>query len=39
MRIQAIQNKSVTSQSGINPPVRLPMINIIALNEKKKKEK
>lgn len=30
---------SVTSQSGINPPVRLPMINIIARNEKKKKEK
>jgi len=29
---------SVTSQSGINPPVRLPMINILALNEKKKSE-
>jgi preprotein translocase subunit SecB len=29
---------SVTSQSGINPPVRLSMINIIALNEKKKSE-
>lgn len=27
---------SVTSQSGINPPVRLPMINVVALNEKKK---
>lgn len=29
---------SVTSQSGINPPVRLPMINVLALNEKKKTE-
>lgn len=29
---------SVTSQSGINPPVRLPMINVLALNEKKKSE-
>lgn len=27
---------SVTSQSGINPPVRMPMINVMALNEKKK---
>lgn len=27
---------SVTSQSGINPPVRLPMINVMALREKKK---
>lgn len=26
---------SVTSQSGINPPVKLPMINVIALREKK----
>jgi len=30
---------SVTSQSGIKPPVRLPMVNVIVLNEKKKKEK
>ena len=30
---------SVTSQSGINPPVRLPMINVAALNEKKRAEK
>lgn len=30
---------SVTSLSGINPPVKLPMINVIALREKKKKEK
>jgi preprotein translocase subunit SecB len=29
---------SVSSQSGINPPVRLPMINILALREKKKSE-
>lgn len=29
---------SVTSQSGINPPVRLPMINVLALNERKKSE-
>lgn len=27
---------SVTSQSGINPPVMLPMINVLALYEKKK---
>lgn len=31
---------SVTSLSGINPPVKLPMINVVALREKKKsKEK
>ena len=30
---------SVTSQSGINPPVRLPMINVVVLNEKKRAEK
>ncbi len=29
---------SVTSQSGINPPVRLPMINVVSLIEKKKSE-
>lgn len=29
---------SVSSQSGINPPVRLPMVNIIKLIEQKKKE-
>lgn len=28
---------SVTSQSGINPPVRIPMINVIKLREAKKK--
>jgi preprotein translocase subunit SecB len=27
---------SVTSQSGFNPPVRMPMINVIRLREKKK---
>ena len=27
---------SVTSQSGINPPVRLPMINVFALREQKR---
>lgn len=26
---------STTSQSGINPPVRLPMINVVQLKEKK----
>jgi len=26
---------SVTAQSGINPPVRLPMINVLKLREKK----
>jgi preprotein translocase subunit SecB len=26
---------SVTSQSGINPPVKLPMVNVIKLREKK----
>lgn len=31
---------SVTSLSGINPPVKLPMINVLALRDKKKnKEK
>lgn len=30
---------SVTSQSGINPPVRLPMINVMALNNEKKAER
>lgn len=31
---------SVTSLSGINPPVKLPMINVVALRDKKKsKEK
>jgi preprotein translocase subunit SecB len=30
---------SVTSQSGINPPVRLPMINVVSLIEKKKSER
>ncbi|NSW92061.1 MAG: preprotein translocase subunit SecB [Firmicutes bacterium] len=29
---------SVTSQSGINPPVRLPMINVIALREQKRNQ-
>ncbi len=29
---------SVTSLSGINPPVRLPMINVVALRDKKKKK-
>lgn len=28
---------SVTSLSGINPPVKLPMINVVALREKKKR--
>lgn len=27
---------SVTSLSGINPPVKLPMINVVALRDKKK---
>jgi len=27
---------SATSQSGINPPVKLPIINVIALRDKKK---
>ena len=27
---------SVTALSGINPPVKLPMINVISLREKKK---
>lgn len=26
------------SQLGINPPMGLPMINVVALNEKKKEE-
>jgi preprotein translocase subunit SecB len=26
---------SVTAQSGINPPVKLPMVNVIKLREKK----
>ncbi len=26
---------SVTAQSGINPPVRLPMINVLILREEK----
>ncbi|HPU45046.1 MAG: preprotein translocase subunit SecB [Clostridiaceae bacterium] len=29
---------SVTSQSGINPPVRIPMVNVLALKEKKQSE-
>ncbi len=29
---------SVTSQSGINPPVRLPMINVVDLIKRKKEE-
>lgn len=29
---------SVTSLSGINPPVKLPMINVAALREKKKRK-
>lgn len=29
---------SVTSQSGINPPVRLPMINVVSLIKKKTSE-
>lgn len=29
---------SVTSQSGIKPPVRMPMINVVALRDKKIKQ-
>jgi len=29
---------SVTAQSGINPPIRVPMVNVIKLIEKKKEK-